>query len=96
MDIHEQVEKVILTKVKPMIRDHGGELEIESIKDGIVYVRLLGACSECPSAQFSTKALIKQSLMSEIPEIKDVEIDSSVSPELLAFARNILNGTVKV
>ena len=51
----------------------GGDVEFVEIKDGIVYVRLVGACGGCPMAQLTLKEGIERYIRNEIPEIKSVE-----------------------
>ena len=68
----EKVEQA-LEKVRPMLQADGGNVElVEVTDDGIVKVKLTGACSGCPMSQMTLKAGIEQHLKSEIPEIKEV------------------------
>ena len=68
----EKVEQA-LEKVRPMLQADGGNVElVEVTDDGIVKVKLTGACSGCPMSQMTLKAGIEQQLKSEIPEIKEV------------------------
>lgn len=86
----ERVEAVIEEKIAPLLATHGGGITLVSIEDGVVKVKLTGACSTCPSAQETNENLIEGSLMEVFPELKRVELDLSVSEDLLAFARKIL------
>ena len=68
----EKVEKV-LEKIKPSIQADGGNIELVDVTDdGIVKVRLTGACYACPMSQFTLKLGVERALKSEIPEIKEV------------------------
>lgn len=70
--MREKVEQA-LNKVRPMLQADGGNVElVEVTDDGIVKVKLTGACSGCPMSQMTLKAGIEQQLKSEIPEIKEV------------------------
>ena len=60
-------------------------------EDGTVYVKLTGQCATCPSAGETLEGVVKEMLMSEIPEIKDVVLDQSISEDLLDMARKLLN-----
>lgn len=91
MDIREQVERVLEERVRPMLHSHGGEVRLVDVRDGNVIVELQGACAGCPSADLSTKGFIEDSLRAAIPELKSVELEQSVSDELLSFARRILH-----
>lgn len=69
-------EKVLeaIEKVKPMLAADGGSLElVEITSDGIVKVRLTGACGGCPMSQMTLKMGIERILKKEVPEIKSVE-----------------------
>lgn len=67
----EKVEAV-LAKVKPALQNHGGDVELVGIDDGVVSVRLKGACGGCPMATMTIKNGIEQILKKELPEVKEV------------------------
>ncbi len=67
----EKVEKA-LDKIRPALMADGGNVELVEIKDGVVKVKLTGACGGCPMSQMTLKMGIERSLKSEIPEIKEV------------------------
>ncbi len=68
----EKVEKA-LQKIKPMLQADGGDVElIDVTKDGIVKVRLTGACGGCPMSMMTLKLGIEKMLKEEIPELKEV------------------------
>jgi Fe-S cluster biogenesis protein NfuA len=69
----EKVEEV-LGKVRPMLQRDGGDVELIDVQeDGIVKVRLTGACSGCPMSTMTLKNAIEETIKKEIPEIKAVE-----------------------
>lgn len=70
--MEEQVREV-LNKLRPFIQQDGGDVELVDIEDGVVRVRLLGACGSCPSSTITLKAGIERALMEEIPEVQEVE-----------------------
>jgi Fe-S cluster biogenesis protein NfuA len=71
--MREKVEKAI-EKIKPMLEADGGSLELVDIApDGIVKVRLTGACGGCPMSQLTLKMGIERILKKEVPEVKSVE-----------------------
>ncbi len=73
MSLKEQVEKA-LEKVRPSLRADGGDVElVEVTEDGIVKVRLQGACRGCPMSQMTLKLGIERTLKHEIPEVKEVQ-----------------------
>jgi Fe-S cluster biogenesis protein NfuA len=67
----EEVQGV-LDKVRPMLQADGGDVELLEVEDGVVKVRLVGACGGCPMATMTLKRGIEAKLKEEIPEIKEV------------------------
>jgi len=71
--MREKVEQV-LDKIRPTLQADGGDVElVEVTEDGIVKVRLQGACKGCPMSQITLKNGIERLLLKEIPELKAVE-----------------------
>ena len=71
-ELFKKVEK-ILGKIKPALKADGGDVElVEVTPEGIVKVRLTGACRGCPMSQMTLKMGISKTLKNEIPEVKDV------------------------
>ena len=68
----EQVQQV-LEKIRPSLQADGGDVELIDVEDGIVKVRLQGACAGCPMSQMTLKNGIERILKQEIPEVKSVE-----------------------
>ncbi|MQY78919.1 MAG: NifU family protein [Bacteroidetes bacterium] len=69
----EKVEKV-LDEIRPMLRADGGDVElVEVTDDGIVKVRLTGACGGCPMSTITLRMGIEKKLKESIPEMKAVE-----------------------
>jgi Fe-S cluster biogenesis protein NfuA len=68
-------EKVqaILDKIRPALQADGGNIELIDIVDGIVKVKLLGACQGCMGAQMTLKMGVEKTLKEAIPEVKAVE-----------------------
>ena len=70
--MREKVEKV-LGKIRPMLQADGGDVELVGVdEEGVVQVRLQGACAGCPGAQMTLKMGVERQLRKEIPEIKEV------------------------
>lgn len=73
MELKEKVEAA-LEKVRPWLKADGGNVElIDVTDDGIVKVKLTGACGSCPMSQMTLKMGIGKVLRKEVPEIKDIE-----------------------
>lgn len=62
----------IIEELKPFLISDGGALEYIKFEDGIVYVKLGGACAECAFLDFTLKDGIEQMIMNEVPEVKEV------------------------
>lgn len=65
--------KASLDRIRPLLQADGGDVELVEIVDGVVKVRLQGACSGCPMAQITLKNGIEKKLKEDIPEIVAVE-----------------------
>jgi Fe-S cluster biogenesis protein NfuA len=71
--MREKVEQV-LEKVRPSLQADGGNVELVDVtEDGIVKVKLTGACRGCPMSQMTIKMGIEKALKQAIPEIKEVK-----------------------
>ncbi len=69
----EKVENA-LEKIRPMLQADGGDVELVDIDaDGVVTVRLQGACGGCPMSQMTLKNGIERMLKQQVPEVKSVE-----------------------
>ena len=69
--MRDKVEKA-LDKVRPQLMQDGGNVELVDVEEGIVKVKLTGACSGCPMSTLTLKMGIERILKQEIPEIKEV------------------------
>ncbi len=68
----EKVQKAIDT-IRPSLQADGGDVELVDVsEDGIVKVRLTGACHGCPMSQMTLKMGIEKLIKSQIPDIKEV------------------------
>lgn len=70
--MHDKVQAVI-DKIRPSLQADGGDVELVSVEDGTVKVRLQGACKGCPMSQMTLKNGIEKILKQEIPEVERVE-----------------------
>jgi len=64
--------KAALDQIRPALQADGGDVELVEVKDGIVKVRLTGACGGCPMATITLKKTIERILKQQIPEVKEV------------------------
>lgn len=84
-----EINNAINAKIRPLLAEHNGDIELVKVEDGVAYVKLLGACSGCPSARLTIEELVA-SVLKEIPEVKDVQQVDPISNEMLDFARQLL------
>lgn len=59
----------ILDKIRPYLQNDGGDVTFKRYENGVVYVTLIGACSNCPMATMTLQDGIESALVSEIPEV---------------------------
>lgn len=70
--LRENIERV-LDKVRVSLKAEGGDIELLDVRNGVVYVKLTGACGTCPMSTLTMKSLVETSIKNEIPEIKAVQ-----------------------
>jgi Fe-S cluster biogenesis protein NfuA len=70
--LREDVEK-ILERIRPSLQADGGDVELVEVdEEGVVKVRLRGACGSCPMSQMTLKMGIERTLKKEVPEVSEV------------------------
>ena len=67
----EEVEKVI-AEIRPALEADGGNIELVGVEDGVVKVRLMGACGSCPMSQLTLKRGVEARLKAKVPGVKEV------------------------
>lgn len=74
MGISEQFKKVesILTELKPAMQADGGGVDLVSIKDGCIFIKLKGTCLACPSSNLTIKYGIEATLKKQLPWVVEV------------------------
>lgn len=71
-EIEKQIVAIIETRVRPSVAMDGGDIEYKKFQDGVVYLKLAGACQGCPSSTITLKDGIESLLQHFIPEVKEV------------------------
>ena len=61
-----------LDKIRPALQADGGDVELVGVEEGVVKVRLKGACAGCPVSEMTLKQGIERLLKDQIPEVKEV------------------------
>ena len=72
-DRMQEKVKEVLDKIRPSLQADGGDVELVEVVDGVVKVRLKGACAGCPMSQMTLKNGIEKLLKREIPEVVAVQ-----------------------
>ncbi|GIP31172.1 NifU family protein [Paenibacillus sp. J2TS4] len=62
----------VLDKLRPFLQRDGGDVELVDVEDGIVKLKLMGACGSCPSSTITLKAGIERALVEEVEGIEEV------------------------
>ena len=83
-----EITKVVDEQIRPRLQAHGGDLSIISFEEGILRIKLHGACSTCPSAQLTMEETVKAALDGLV---EDVFVVTSINDDLLNYAKTILN-----
>ena len=76
MDINQRIIEEI-EKIRPFLNNDGGDIEFVSFQDGVVHVKLTGACAGCSLIDYTLKDGIEEILTSEIPEVISVVNDTA-------------------
>lgn len=62
----------VLDKLRPFLQRDGGDVELVDVEEGIVKLRLVGACGSCPSSTITLKAGIERALLEEVEGVQEV------------------------
>lgn len=68
----DEIKKAI-SEIRPNLQADGGDIELVDVVDGVVKVRLKGACAGCPMSQMTLTNFVEQRLKERVPSVKKVE-----------------------
>jgi Fe-S cluster biogenesis protein NfuA len=71
-DIIDQIKELIETRVRPAVANDGGDIVYRGFREGVVYLKMQGACAGCPSSSATLKNGIEQLLKHYVPEVTEV------------------------
>lgn len=92
-ELEQRVEQTLNDQVNPGLREHKGWVELVMVDDEkVAVVRFRGACSNCDSIYQTLEEQVTPAILQAVPEIKRVEVDDGVDPELIDLARSLLGG----
>ena len=88
-EVVAMIKELLETRVRPAIQDDGGDLEFRGFRDGIVLLKLRGACRTCDSSTVTLKNGIESMLMHYIEEVKGIEqvLDEEEEIAIKEFAK---------
>lgn len=64
--------EIVLNELRPAIKNDGGDLELVAFEEGIVFLRLQGACAACPMSFYTLKMGVEVELKSRVPAVREV------------------------
>ena len=71
VEMEEQIKEA-LNEIRPALQADGGDIQYLGMEDGYVKVRLVGACSGCPSSTMTLQMGVERAIKQRVPEIKGV------------------------
>ena len=87
----KRIEMVLEEKVRPALRAHGGEIQIDHLENQVLYVKMLGQCAGCPSADLTNETIVEAEVTAALPElVQKVVVVQTVSDELWEQAKKLL------
>ena len=69
----KEAVQAVIDNIRPMLQADGGDVELVAVEDGVVKVRLQGACKGCPMSQMTLKNGIEKYMKKEVPQVDRVE-----------------------
>jgi Fe-S cluster biogenesis protein NfuA len=77
LGIEERVRQA-LEGVRPYLRSHGGNVELLSVSEGVVRLRLVGSCHSCPSSALTMKQTVEEAIVVRAPDVTAIEVEGLV------------------
>ena len=71
--MEDEIKKIIETEIAPTLKMDGGNIEFLGVEDGVVKVKLQGACAGCPMSQMTLINFVEKTLKQKVPGVKRVE-----------------------
>lgn len=86
-----KIEQIIEDKIRPLLWRHQGDIQyVDTTADGVVKVKLTGACSTCSGAQQTLSEIVETAIIAECPEIRRVIAVFDVSDDLIQQALRMI------
>ena len=91
-ETEKEIQKIIDEVINVQLALHGGSASLTAFEDGVAWVKFHGACASCMSSSDTLEVVVKEAILQKLPEVKDVQLDMTVSEDRLDMARKILSG----
>ena len=91
-ETEKEIQKIIDEVINVQLVLHGGSASLTAFEDGVAWVKFHGACASCMSSSDTLEVVVKEAILQKLPEVKDVQLDMTVSEDLLDMASKILSG----
>lgn len=72
-DVVKEIKELIETRIRPAVAQDGGDITFERFVNGVVYLKMHGACSGCPSSSVTLKNGVENMLRHYVPEVQEVK-----------------------
>ena len=72
-DVENEKIQAVIDEIRPLLQADGGDIDLVGVEDGVVKVRLRGACAGCPGAQMTLKMAVERRIKMKVPEVQRVE-----------------------
>ncbi len=79
IDVETRVTQA-LESVRPYLKSHGGNVELQGVRDNIAYLRLQGSCNGCPSSSVTLKLAIEEAINKAAPDLERLQVDGVTNP----------------
>ena len=89
--MRKEIEEFIETEIRPALNKDGGDIRLDQLQDGELYMLLEGECKHCPAANETIEKFIKKKLFAKFPALTEVKVSSQVDPDLIDEALKILD-----
>lgn len=87
LELYRDIQAVLNVMVRPKLAEDGGDLEVTYLdEEGVLWVRMMGGCAGCPSADETVKGLVEKELVCRIPQVKSLEIDDGLDYDFIQEA----------
>lgn len=87
----DRIQQILEEYIRPKLLRHYGDIKVVDFSENTLKVKLLGQCSNCPSAKFTIEDIVEKELKAHIPDIDKVILIEEISDDLINFAKSLLN-----